>query len=82
MRWWIVAMVVAGVSAAGCGRESSHGDPPPGGWQNGATNTQSFFGPATTQFMFSKDTGAVSPDAQTTDLAGAEDVGGPIILDL
>lgn len=82
MRWWILAMVVTGIAAAGCGRESTHTDPPPGGWVNGASNAQSFAGPATPQFNFKKDTGpAAQKDAVATDLAGAEDVGGPLILD-
>ncbi len=82
MRWGIVAMVVAGMAAAGCGRESTHTDPPPGGWVEGAWNAQSFSGPATPQFNFTKDTGpATQQDAVVPDSAGAEDVGGPLILD-
>lgn len=82
MRWWIGAMVVTGMAAAGCGRESTHTDPPPGGWINGASNAQSFSGPATPQFNFGKDTGpATQKDAVVLDSGGAEDLGGPLILD-
>lgn len=82
MRSWIVAMIVTGMAAAGCGRESTHTDPPPGGWVDGASNAQSFSGPATPQFNFGKDRGPPTVrDAAVTDTGGAEDVGGPLILD-
>ncbi len=82
MRWRIVAVLVTGMAAAGCGRESTHADPPPGGWVEGASNAQSFSGPATPQFNFGKDTGPAAPkDAVVTDLAGAEDLGPPLVVE-
>lgn len=82
MRSWVATMALMGVVLAGCGRETTHTDPPPGGWVNGATNAQSFAGQATPQFKFDKDSGPVVPkDAVVTDSGGAEDLGGPLILD-
>lgn len=80
MRHWALAMVVAGMVAAGCGRETTHTVPPSGGWENGAWNSKSFSGATTPQFNF-KD--AVSPtrDALVGELAGGEDLGGPITFD-
>lgn len=77
-RWFVVGMVVA--FAAGCSRESDHGDPPAGGWENGATKSQSFFGNATVQFKF-EDLTTTPRDATTTDTILTEDVGGPLIWD-
>ncbi len=82
MRFWIVAMALMGVALAECGRETTHTDPPPGGWVNGATNAQSFSGQATPQFKFERDSGSVAPqDAVVTDSGGAEDLGGPLSVD-
>ncbi len=79
---WALAMMAVGILMLGCGRETTHGDPPPGGWENGATNAKSFSGPATPQFVFKDLAGPGERDAAGADQAGGEDVGGPLTYDI
>lgn len=77
-----LALVIWLLALFACGRESQHGDPPPGGWTNGATNAASFAGPANPQFNFKRDSGpSGQQDALAADLQEVPDAGGPITFD-